>query len=262
MKKVELRHRKLSRIIDCLRIASILETFLVFCFPNFGTLMAFFLIDSRKQLTFLKTFFIAFVTLSAARDNGDHFSRLRFTQHFSCFVPRFFKELIQKIILKFILPVFEAVPADKTVIKVLFQLTTDMSKNPSVRWNRLSSKSFYKIAFLIYLTFLVSTLFKPKAMSPFLDNCTFLVISVCVITLISGTEKNYIEDIAPDFYEECPCLQPMPGVNSLGDYKTGTLAECWGTCFKNSHCRSFSYSVRIVWVCDTDACLKKFQKKT
>ena len=88
-------------------------------------------------------------------------------------------------------------------------------------------------------------------MSPFLDNCTFLVISACVITLISGTEKNYIEDIAPDFYEECPCLQPMPGGNSLGDYKTGTLAECWGACFNNSHCRSFSYSVRIVWVCDT-----------
>ena len=123
----------------------------------------FFEIASRQQLSFLKTFFLGFVTLSAARDNGDHFSRLRFTQHFSCFVPACFKELIQKIILMFILPVFKAVPVDKTVIKVLFQMTTDMSKNPSVWWNRLSSKSFYKIAFLLSLTFLVSTLFKPKA---------------------------------------------------------------------------------------------------
>ena len=54
-----------------------------------------------------------------------------------------------------------------------------------------------------------------------------------------------MHDIAPDFYKECPCLTPMPGTSPLRETRTAAVGECWGLCFLDDSCFSFSFSVKI-----------------
>ena len=63
--------------------------------------------------------------------------------------------------------------------------------------------------------------------------------------LDGAQEINYIEDVAPDFYQTCPCIESMPGAMPLSERKTSTVDNCWGACFLLDDCFSFSYDVSI-----------------
>ena len=78
--------------------------------------------------------------------------------------------------------------------------------------------------------------FEPKIF-PF---CHFLVFYPWIH---GAVEINYIQDIAPDFYHACPCVEPGPTATPLSEQKAGTLADCWGACFLDDACFSFSYLV-------------------
>ena len=83
----------------------------------------------------------------------------------------------------------------------------------------------------------------------FLLSMKFFIYSFSFLVCFIGcraVERNYVHDVAPDFYRKCPCLTPMPGTNPLRKNRTATVGECWGLCFFDDNCFSFSFSVKTV----------------